>query len=202
MKTTAILSNERCQDERYVPDFKELASVVACLKKEGKTIVLSSGVYDMIHNGHGRYLELAKQQGDILIVGVDSDALTKDRKGPSRPIVPEGERIEMLLHLRHVDLVTIYNPGSDNFECIEHIKPDVIVISETTKDIKQPMLDQIEKYNIKKVILPAQSEVTSTGRIRQLIIDGGKSLAKFLEEQITKYFEGDIDAKGGTDGKQ
>src|SRR5579871_5634371 len=92
---------------RFVPDHAALKDVIANLKQEGAKVVLTQGVYDLIHEGHARYLEAAKSYGDVLLVGVDSDELTKLRKGPNRPIVPQGERVTMLLHLRHVDLVTI-----------------------------------------------------------------------------------------------
>lgn len=206
-----ILSSTRCQEDRFISDFDELAGVAELLRKEGKKIVLSSGVYDLIHNGHGRYLELAKSKGDVLIVGVDSDELTKIRKGPNRPLVPEDERIEMLLHTRHVDIVTMYTPGNDNFKLIELVKPDIIIISETTNDIKPEMLEQIERYNIEKIVLPSQSDVSSTGRIRHMLISSSKELFLALQDamqkkilpelmqMIDKVFKSVIDGKGGKD---
>jgi D-beta-D-heptose 7-phosphate kinase/D-beta-D-heptose 1-phosphate adenosyltransferase len=188
-KITNILSNGRCSEDRYIPDFNELAEVVKRLRAEGKKIILSSGVYDLIHVGHARYLELAKSNGGVLIVGVDSDALTKIRKGEDRPIVNQEERIEMLLHLRHVDIVTLYVPDSDNYQCIEAIKPDAIIISETTKDIKPEMLEQIEKHKIDKIMLPPQAEISSTSRIRDLAMTGGKDLAVALQETITNFLK-------------
>ncbi len=194
-KITEIISGRRSFSERFIPDFDELKEVVERLKYEGKTIVLISGVYDLIHIGHARFLEMGKQHGDILIVGVDSDELTKIRKGPSRPLVPEQERVEMLSHLRHVDIITLYKPKQDNFECIEKIKPHKIIISETTKDIKPEMLDQIEKYKIEKILLPAQAKVSTTERYRQITMDGGKELG----EKITAVIENHLNPK--EDGK-
>src|SRR5581483_4103234 len=93
--------------DRFLPSHTALARTVEDLKQQGHKIVLTQGVYDLIHEGHARYLQAAKAHGDVLIVGVDSDELTRLRKGPNRPIVPEQERINMLLHLRHVDIVTV-----------------------------------------------------------------------------------------------
>ncbi len=93
--------------DRFIPDLGELKTVVQDLKRMGYRIVLTQGVYDMIHEGHARYLEKALSYGDVLIVGVDSDELTRSRKGPDRPVVPEKERIQMLAHLRHVSILTI-----------------------------------------------------------------------------------------------
>jgi D-beta-D-heptose 7-phosphate kinase/D-beta-D-heptose 1-phosphate adenosyltransferase len=192
-KITPILSSGRNQDDRFIRDFEELAEVVELLKFEGKKIVLMSGVYDLIHIGHARFLEAGKSNADVLVVGVDSDALTKIRKGPSRPLVPENERIEMLLHLRYVDIVTLYEEGKDNFECIQAIKPDFIVVSETTKDVDQRMLDQIERFNVKKILLPAQAEISTTERYRQLSLDGGMELAQHVGESIQDFLK----KKGG-----
>ncbi len=93
--------------DRFISSHKNLARVVDDLKKNGYKIVLTQGVWDLIHEGHALYLEAAKSHGDILIVGVDSDELTKQRKGPNRPIVPQKERISMLIHLRHVDILIV-----------------------------------------------------------------------------------------------
>mgnify|MGYP000081192479 CR=1 FL=1 len=194
-KITEIISGRRSFSERFIPNFDELKEVVERLKDEGKTIVLISGVYDLIHIGHARFLEMGKQKGDILIVGVDSDELTKKRKGPSRPLVPEDERIEMLSHLRHVDIITLYKPGQDNFECIEKIQPHKIIISETTKDIKPEMLEQIEKYKIEKILLSAQAKVSTTERYRQITMDGGKELGEKVITVIQNHLNLKDDGK-------
>lgn len=194
-KITAIISSARHFDERFIPDFSELKETVERLRDEGKKIILISGVYDLIHIGHARFLELGKSNGDVLVVGVDSDELTKQRKGPSRPLVPEDERIEMLSHLRHVDIITLYKPGQDNFECIEMIRPDKIIISETTKDIKPEMLEQIKKYNIEKILLPSQAKVSTTERYRQITMDGGNELAKKVISVIQEHLNPRQDEK-------
>src|SRR3989338_10596105 len=68
-----ILSPSAPLEERFIPDIEYLKEVVKNLQDFGHKVVLTQGVYDLIHEGHGKYLELAKQQGDILIVGVDTD---------------------------------------------------------------------------------------------------------------------------------
>src|SRR4051812_35926260 len=78
--------------DRYIPDHKKLGELVKHWKKMGLRIVLTSGTYDLFHVGHAEYLDQAKKLGDLLIVGVDSDAKVKSRKGPHRPVVPEQER--------------------------------------------------------------------------------------------------------------
>ena len=204
----SILSSGRFQEERFIADFDELKPVVDLLRFQGKKIVLTSGVYDLIHMGHARYMEEAKKHGDILIVGVDSDELTKVRKGPSRPIVPEDERIEMLLHLRHVDIVTIYHPGKDNSELLELIKPDVFIMSETTKDVARQK-ETIEKLHINCVLLPSQAPLSSSQRIRQLLLDGAIAISKIVKQhtetllkEIESFFEQHGEKGGGDDLKK
>ena len=96
---------ELSSDGRVVTDYKKMTDLAKHYKSQGLKIVLTQGTFDMIHVGHGRYLKEARAHGDLLIVGVDSDKKVKHRKGPDRPVVPEEERLEMLTHLRYVDLV-------------------------------------------------------------------------------------------------
>src|SRR3990167_5006393 len=88
---------------RNISNLDTLKKMVQKWKDEGSKIVLVSGSWDLIHEGHALYLEVAKSYGDILVVGVDSDKKVKRRKGPRRPIVPQQERLRMLSHLRSVD---------------------------------------------------------------------------------------------------
>src|SRR5271170_3759395 len=93
--------------DRFVPDYKRLRKLVEHCKGIGLKVVLTQGTYDMVHIGHARYFEEAKKHGDLLVVGVDSDEKVRARKGPERPVVPESERLEMVAHLRPVDIVVL-----------------------------------------------------------------------------------------------
>ena len=134
---TKILETKTNFASRFVPDHAELKQLVEQFKKEGLKVVLTQGVYDLLHEGHALYLEVAKSYGDILIVGVDSDELTRMRKGPNRPIVPQEERIKMLIHLRHVDVVTLREADQDIGELIRLIQPDTLVTSTSTEDFQK-----------------------------------------------------------------
>lgn len=173
--------------DRFVPDFQRLAEIVKALKTVGLKIVLTQGVYDLIHEGHARYLELAKSYGDILIVGIDSDELTRQRKGKNRPIVPQRERIEMLVHLRHVDMVVLRNVDQDIGDLIRLVKPDVLVTSESTSDFTSELIKGYSKYCGKIVTLKPQSTTSTTARIRDLTIEGAENLASEIS-QLTKEF--------------
>ncbi len=174
----AILSPETNFDQRLVLQQDTLRGIVEELKRQGKKIVLTQGVWDLIHEGHALYLEAAKGYGDILIVGVDSDELTRARKGPNRPIVPQSERIKMLVHLRHVDVVTIREANHDIGDLIRLIRPNVLVTSSSTADFDQRMKEDYKDVCGEIVTMPPQATTSTTARIRNLTIEGAEELAR------------------------
>ena len=93
-------------------------------RRSGKTIVLANGCFDLLHVGHIRYLEGAKALGDILIVGINSDAQARALKGDGRPFMPDIERAEVIAGLRVVDLVTIFEEPTVG-QLIRDIRPDI-----------------------------------------------------------------------------
>ncbi len=99
---------------------------VNLLKKEGKRIVFTNGCFDILHIGHARYLYEAKRLGDFLLVAVNSDRSVKALKGPSRPVVPENERAEMIAALGCVDMAIIFDEETP-YEVIKKIVPHVLV---------------------------------------------------------------------------
>ena len=92
----------------------------------GSKVVFTNGCFDLLHAGHVRLLEAARAQGDLLVVGLNSDASVKRLKGPSRPVVPEAERAEALLALEAVDHVLVYGEDTPR-EAIAALLPDVLV---------------------------------------------------------------------------
>ncbi len=184
-----LLINRPNHDSRFVPDYKELKEVVKSLKKMGYKIVLTQGVYDLIHEGHALYLEQARQLGDILIVGVDTDELTKKRKGPNRPIVPQSERLKMLVHLRSVDIITLREAHHDLNDIVKCVSPDVFVVSETTSDFAKKRLAECEKYCGEIVTLAPQATTSTTARIRNLTIEGAESLAREVSKLTENFLE-------------
>jgi len=172
---------------RFVKDYDELAEITDSIKKVGVKVVLVMGTYDLTHIGHARYLEMAKQPNAMLIVGVDPDESVRLRKGPKRPLVPEKERMEMLTHLRHVDLVTLATDfdqnGMSGYELIKKIKPDIFVTSEMN-DYTPKQMAIIKKYCEKFIIFPQQAETTTSAKLRLMTIDVVKEAQKRLEELI------------------
>ncbi len=86
----------------------QLRRIIASEKAKGKTVVLANGCFDLFHVGHIRYLKEARDLGDILVVALNSDSSVRRLKGPSRPILPQRERAEILSAFWFVDYVTIF----------------------------------------------------------------------------------------------
>jgi D-glycero-beta-D-manno-heptose 1-phosphate adenylyltransferase len=109
---------------RLRPD--ELPRLRAEASAAGRTIALANGVFDLFHVGHLRYLQGAKGEADLLVVAVNSDVSTRANKGPNRPVVPEGERAEILEALACVDHVVLFDE-KDVVPVIRLLRPDVQV---------------------------------------------------------------------------
>lgn len=106
---------------------EQLVRQLPALRAGGAKIVFTNGCFDLMHIGHTRYLQAAKALGDLLIVGVNSDASVKSlEKAPDRPIVPEAQRAEVLAALGCVDVVVLF-PEPDPHSLIAAIQPDVLV---------------------------------------------------------------------------
>jgi glycerol-3-phosphate cytidylyltransferase-like family protein len=101
--------------------------------------------------------------------------------------VPQEERIKMLVHLRHVDLVTLRDTGQDIGDLIRIVEPDVLITSESTKDFSKDEMKQYSDYCGKIVILPPQSTTSTTARVRTLAIEGAEKLADEVHK-LTKNF--------------
>lgn len=185
-----ILSPSAPFETRFIPDLEHLKVVTKSLQQFGCKVVLTQGVYDLIHEGHGRYLELAKAQGDILIVGVDTDELTRKRKGDNRPVVPEGERLRMLTFLRSVDIVTLRTLSAveEDIDYLhKELRPDVFIMSHSTKDFPVEKKVEVEKYVGRVQVFEPQAETSSSARIRHLMIDGVSGLETRISRVVQEY---------------
>lgn len=103
-----------------------IEKIVKQLRKKKKKIVFTNGCFDILHRGHIEYLRDARMQGDVLIVGVNSDESVKKLKGPNRPINSEDDRAMVLTALENVDHVTIFDEETP-YELIKLVIPDVLV---------------------------------------------------------------------------
>jgi len=104
----------------------ELLQQRATWKNQGQTVVFTNGCYDLLHPGHVRLLEQARNLGDILILALNSDASVRRMKGPSRPMISETDRAAMALALAAVDAVTLFDEETPR-ELIAEVLPDVLI---------------------------------------------------------------------------
>jgi len=166
---------------KVVEDYDSLLKLVDGLRVVNNKIVVTIGSWDLLHIGHVRYLRKAKAEGDILVVGVDSDRAIKKYKGELRPVVPYEERCEMLTYQSCVDFVTpvddVDKKGNWLYTLIKKIKPDIFVAVEDSYPPKQ--ISEIKKYCGKLVVLPRQAERTSTTKMIQFAVK--KHLDKMYE---------------------
>lgn len=104
----------------------ELLPLRAEWRRGGLRLVLTNGVFDLVHAGHVGYLAQARALGDLLLVALNSDASTRALKGPLRPLVPEADRAAVLLALRAVDYVTIFEPRTAE-AVVDALRPEIYV---------------------------------------------------------------------------
>jgi len=112
--------------ESHIKTFSQIEDTVTRLKKQGKKIVFTNGCFDILHKGHVQYLDTAKSFGDILILGLNSDASVSSLKGPNRPINNEEDRAYILAALESVDYVVKFTQDTP-YELIKLVKPDTLV---------------------------------------------------------------------------
>ena len=181
--TSGIFSSDVNFDQRLIGTLDELAVFVENLKGIGLRIVLTSGSFDLIHLGHVKYLAKAKELGDVLVVGVDSDEKIRKRKGEDRPMVPECERLEMLAHQRPVDLLFLKADDHERWGLIKAVRPDVLVL---TADHSYTARDEEELAELcgELATIERQAAVTTSERIRQLYMHLGERLGPKLAEVL------------------
>jgi len=156
-----------------VSDCSKLKTIIDAHKTLGHKIVCTVGSWDMLHIGHLRYLIKAKEQGDILIVGVDSDRGIKlYKKNDLRPVIPQEERMEMLSYQDCVDYVTLVDDIDDKgkwqYGLIKTIRPNVFVA--TPEAYPEDQIKDIRMYSDEVIVFPRQAEKTSTTEIIERMV--------------------------------
>ncbi|MDO4690725.1 MAG: D-glycero-beta-D-manno-heptose 1-phosphate adenylyltransferase [Fusobacterium sp.] len=147
---------------------RDLAKYIVNLAKEqGKKVVFTNGCFDILHVGHISYLENAKRQGDILIVGVNSDESTRRLKGPTRPINNQNDRACMLSALKSVDYTVIFEEDTPE-DLIAYLKPSIHVKGGDYKKDDLPETKIVEAYGGKVVILNFVEGKSTTNIINKI----------------------------------
>jgi D-beta-D-heptose 7-phosphate kinase/D-beta-D-heptose 1-phosphate adenosyltransferase len=111
---------------KLVPDVAALRAALAHRRTAGARVVFTNGCFDLLHPGHVRYLAAARGCGDVLVVGINSDASVRRLKGPGRPVLGAGERAEVLAGLAAVDHVIVFDDDTPR-TLIVALAPDVLV---------------------------------------------------------------------------
>ena len=131
-------------------------ALVQKLRADGRSIVFTNGVFDLLHPGHVRYLEQARSLGDVLIVGLNGDASVRRNKGEGKPITPQHERAELLLALSSVDGVVFFDEDTPA-EIISAIQPDVLVKGADWAADRIVGRDTVESRNGRVVRVPLEA---------------------------------------------
>lgn len=147
-----------------VATFQDIASQLASART-GRKVVFTNGCFDLLHVGHVRYLQEARRLGDLLVVGVNSDASVKRLKGPTRPIQNESDRAEILAALGAVDYTVVFTEDTPA-KLIEQVKPDLLVKGGDWKIDQIVGADFVQSYG---------------GRVMSLQFVDGKSTTKLIE---------------------
>ena len=183
MSSTGILNPGVNFEHRLIGSIEELTRTISHLRGLGYKLVLTSGSFDLIHLGHVKYLAKAKELADILVVGVDSDEKIRRRKGDDRPMVPEGERLELLAHQRPVDIIFLKDSDEERWGLIKAVRPDVLVVSEDhgySEADQQALLEFCGRIEV----LERQASVSTSERIRQMYMHMGDRLGPELAKAL------------------
>ncbi|KYG62199.1 glycerol-3-phosphate cytidylyltransferase [Bdellovibrio bacteriovorus] len=149
-----------------VRKFDDIETSLAPLRTQGKKVVFTNGCFDLLHVGHVRYLQEAKALGDVLVVGVNSDASVKKLKGPTRPVQIENDRAEILAALGAVDFTVIFTEETPE-NLIHKVRPDILVKG--------------GDWSIESIV-GAPFVMSYGGKVMSLQFVDGKSTTKLIEK--------------------
>ncbi len=145
-----------------------LVAELAPYRAAGRKIVFTNGFFDLMHAGHVRYLREAASLGDILLVGLNSDASIRQSQKPGRPILPEGDRAEVLAALEMVDYVVLF--GERTAEAlVAEVRPDVYVKGGDYSPENLPEARIAEGYGGRVVLVRYHEERSTTGIIQKIL---------------------------------
>ncbi|MBN1344103.1 MAG: adenylyltransferase/cytidyltransferase family protein [Phycisphaerae bacterium] len=157
----------RRKPARIIQDHDELRKAIDAEKAAGKTVVLANGGFDLFHVGHVRYLQAAAEEGDVLLVPINSDGSIRGNKGQDRPRVPLAERMEIVAALGCVDYVTSFDsPTVDGL--IEMLRPDVHAKGTDWNMRNLPERETLKRLGIRLAVVGDPKNHSTTEILRQL----------------------------------
>lgn len=155
--------------ERKFVDRKTLAAILQEARRQGKVVVFTNGVFDLLHRGHVEYLEYARQLGDLLVVGINTDeSARKLDKGPHRPLFPLEDRARMLCALEAVDYVVPFHEETP-YELIRLLRPDVLVKGGDYTLDRVVGRDLVEGWGGRVVLAPYIEGYSTTQILRRIL---------------------------------
>jgi rfaE bifunctional protein nucleotidyltransferase chain/domain len=152
----------------------ELLSVLAARRAAGERVALTNGAFDLIHVGHLRSLEQARAHGDVLVVGVNSDASVRRYKSPDRPIVPEADRAELIAGLACVDYVVLFDESTAE-ALLAAVQPEVYIKGAEYAARPFPERAVVEGYGGRVVLVELESGRSTSGLIEQIASRFGRT---------------------------
>ena len=157
---------------RKLKSLEEIKAIVLGARNNGKRIAFTNGCFDLLHRGHVHVLRAAKACADLLIVGINSDESVKQIKGPTRPVLAESDRCELLGAMEMVDFVILFNEP-DPYQLIAAIRPDVLVKGGDWNSEKIIGADLVEEAGGSVVIVPYIKGFSTTGIIERITNSDG-----------------------------
>ncbi len=161
--------------QEKLKELSDLRETLKPLRNAGQRIVFTNGCFDILHAGHVRYLTAARREGDLLVVGLNSDQSVKRIKGPQRPLVSEQQRAEVLAGLWCVDYIVIFD-DPDPLRVIQALQPGVLVKGD----------DWAENQ-----IIGADVVKSDGGRVVRVPVVGGISTSRIIERIVQRFGSAD-----------
>lgn len=155
----------KCVEREHLP------VIISKAQQEGKKVVFTNGCFDILHAGHVTYLAKARELGDLLIVGLNTDSSVQLLKGPKRPIVPQSDRAILLCALESVSYVTLFDDETP-IELIKELKPDILVKGEDYAD---------------KLVVGQEFVESIGGSVELITLVKGRGTTNIIDEVVKRY---------------
>ena len=170
------LMSEKDQLSGKIKDIEVLVSILNEHRKKNDKIVFTNGCFDILHIGHIEYLKFARKQGDLLVIGLNTDRSVKSLKGPVRPFVSETERAKMLSALEDVTYVVLFDEQTP-MNLIKAVRPDVLVKGEDWRNAGAVGREFVESYGGKVVYAPFVDGISTTNIVSRILTRHNQSEA-------------------------
>ena len=165
-----FLQEEMLLSSQTVLEVEELKKIVSQAKAIDKTVVFTNGCFDIIHGGHIEFLQKAKNLGDLLVVGLNSDPSVSQLKGDGRPIKSQEERANILSALKYVDYITIFEePTPENL--IREVRPDILVKGDDYNIDEVVGREIVEGYGARVELIPIVQGLSTTNIVQKILRD-------------------------------